>query len=120
MSERKPARMRLLLKDARDIVWRARGRLLLGMPLMLVNRLSGIVLPGAMKYVIDDVINKGHHELLWKIVTFVGAAAIINSITDYSLAQILGIAAQRSITELRIKLQEHVQRLPIAYFDATK
>jgi subfamily B ATP-binding cassette protein MsbA len=120
MSERKPARMRLLLKDARDIVWRARGRLLLGIPLMLVNRLSGIVLPGAMKYVIDDVITKGHHELLWKIVVFVGVAAIINSITDYSLAQILGIAAQRSITELRIKLQEHVQRLPIAYFDATK
>src|SRR6266550_3375968 len=120
MSERKPARMRLLLKDARDIVWRARGRLLLGIPLMLINRLAGIVLPGTTKYLIDDVITKGHHEMLWKIGLFAAVAAIINAITDYSLAQILGIAAQRSITELRIKLQEHVQRLPIAYFDATK
>jgi ATP-binding cassette, subfamily B, putative efflux pump len=120
MPDRKPLKMRTLLRDARDIVWRARLRLLLGLPLMLVNRLAGLVLPGTTKYVIDDVITKGHHELLWKIVTVAGIAAIVNSITDYSLAQILGIAAQRSITQLRVKLQEHVQRLPIAYFDTTK
>jgi subfamily B ATP-binding cassette protein MsbA len=120
MSDPKPARMRLLLKDARDIIWRARWRLLLGIPLMLVNRLSSIVLPGTTKYVIDDVITQGHHEMLWKIGLFAAVASITLAITDYSLAQILGIAAQRSITELRVKLQEHVQRLPISYFDATK
>src|SRR5205807_9369341 len=29
-------------------------------------------------------------------------------------------AAQRSITELRRRLQDHVQRLPVSYFDSTK
>jgi subfamily B ATP-binding cassette protein MsbA len=118
--DRKPGRTRALFHDALDLVWRTRHRLLLGLPLMLVNRLSGLVLPGTTKWLIDDVITKGHHELLWKIVAVAAAASILSAITDYSLAQILGIAAQRSITQLRVKLQEHVQRLPIGYFDATK
>src|SRR5437764_10823833 len=120
MADRKPLRMRVLLNDAREIIWRARYRLLLGLPLMLVNRLSGLFLPATTKWLIDDVITKHQHDLLWKIVAAAAAASILSAITDYSLAQILGIAAQRSITELRVRLQEHVQRLPIGYFDATK
>src|SRR6478735_3395970 len=120
MADRKPLQMRALLSDAREIIWRARYRLLLGLPLMLVNRLSSLVLPGTTKYLIDDVITKGHHELLWIIVTVAAVAAVLGAITDYAQAQVLGITAQRSITELRIRLQEHVQRLPIGYFDATK
>jgi ABC-type multidrug transport system fused ATPase/permease subunit len=123
MSKPAPERkhsFRETLREAGAIVWRARQRLLLGLPLMLVNRLSGIVLPGITKYLIDDVITTGNHQMLWKLVAVGGTAAILSSVTDYSLAQILGIAAQRSITQLRIRLQEHVQRLPIGYFDATK
>jgi ABC-type multidrug transport system fused ATPase/permease subunit len=120
MADPKPPRMRALMRDARDIVWRARYRLLLGLPLMLVNRLAGLLLPATTKWLIDDVIIKHQHDLLWKIVLAAAAASIISAISDYSLAQILGIAAQRSITELRVKLQEHVQRLPINYFDTTK
>ncbi|HEX7193289.1 MAG TPA: ABC transporter ATP-binding protein [Thermoanaerobaculia bacterium] len=120
MADPKPARMRALLSDARDIVWRARYRLLIGLPLMLVNRFASLVLPGTTKYLIDDVITKGHHELLWKIVLVATVAAVLGAVTDYAQAQVLGITAQRSITELRVRLQEHVQRLPIGYFDATK
>jgi ABC-type multidrug transport system fused ATPase/permease subunit len=113
-------RVRSLLRDAGDLVWRARRRLILGLPLMAINRLAGIVLPGTTKYLIDDVITKGRHDLLWKLVAIGGAASAIGAVTDYALAQILGLAAQRSITELRLKIQKHVQRLPIRYFDATK
>jgi ABC-type multidrug transport system fused ATPase/permease subunit len=116
----KKRHLREALREAGEIVWRARRRLALGLPLMLINRLSGIVLPGITKYLIDDVITKRHHELLLTLVFVGGTAAAVASITDYSLAQILGIAAQRSITELRIRLQQHVQRLPVGYFDATK
>jgi ABC-type multidrug transport system fused ATPase/permease subunit len=114
------ARLRILLREAGDLIWRARKRLLLGLPLMLVNRLSGIVLPGTTKFVIDDVITKGHHELLWRIVFIAGLAATIGAVTDYALAQILGIAAQRSITDLRLRIQQHVQRLSVRFFDSTK
>ncbi|HEX3583066.1 MAG TPA: ABC transporter ATP-binding protein [Thermoanaerobaculia bacterium] len=120
MADPKPPRMRTLLSDAKEIIWRARYRLLIGLPLMLVNRFASLVMPGTTKYLIDDVITKGHHELLWKIVAVAAVAAVLGAITDYAQAQVLGITAQRSITELRVRLQEHVQRLPITYFDGTK
>src|SRR5437867_3552282 len=113
-------RLRALLGDAWELIWRSRRRLLLGIPLLLVNRLTNIVLPGITKFLIDDVIVKGHHELLWKLAVVSAAAAAIGATTDYALAQLLGMAAQRSITDLRKKIQQHVQRLPVRYFDDTK
>jgi len=113
-------RLRALLKDAWDLIFRARRRLLLGIPLLLVNRVTSIVLPYLTKVLIDDVIAKGHHELLWELGVASAAAAAIGATTDYALAQLLGMAAQRSITELRLKIQQHVQRLPVRFFDDTK
>ena len=39
---------------------------------------------------------------------------------SFSLSQILGVTAQRAITEMRKSVEQHVTRLPIAYFDDTK
>src|SRR5262249_50349687 len=113
-------RLRLILGDAWELIWRSRGRLLLGIPLLLVNRLTNIVLPGLTKFLIDDVFVKGHHDLLWKLAVVSAVATAVGGITDYALAQILGMAAQKSITDLRMRIQQHVQRLPIRYFDDTK
>src|SRR5437762_994537 len=113
-------RSRALLHDAGQLIWRVRRRLFLGIPLMFINRAAGLVLPATTKFLIDDVIAKGQHRMLWTLVVVGGVAALVSAATDYSLAQILGIAAQRSITQMRLRLQEHVQRLPIAYFDGTK
>jgi ABC-type multidrug transport system, ATPase and permease components len=114
------ARFRAILRDAGEIIWRSRARLAIGIPLLLVNRLSSIVLPYMSKLLYDDVIGNGHVDLLPKLVLVSLAVAIFGGTTDYALAQILGIAAQRSITDLRTRLQQHVQRLPIRYFDSTK
>jgi subfamily B ATP-binding cassette protein MsbA len=113
-------RIKALLHDAGDLVWRARTRLLIGIPLLLINRLSGIVVPGTTKYLIDDVLYKKHYEMLWKLASICALATVVSALTSYALAQILGMAAQRSITELRRRLQDHVQRLPVSYFDSTK
>ena len=109
-----------LLNDAWQLIWRARKRLLIGVPLMFINRLAGIILPGTSKYVIDLVIGKHRADLLWIFALVAGAASIVSGLTDYLLSQLLGQAAQRSITELRRKIHEHVQRLPVRFFDSTK
>jgi subfamily B ATP-binding cassette protein MsbA len=114
------ARFRAILKDAGEIIWRSRARLAIGIPLLLVNRLSSIVLPYMSKLLYDNVITKGEVALLPKLVLVSLGVAVFGGATDYALAQILGIAAQRSITDLRTRLQQHVQRLPIRYFDSTK
>src|SRR5437763_49942 len=114
------ARFKVILRDAGQIIRGSRRRLYIGIPLMLANRLSSLALPAMPKFIIDDVINKGNHALLIWIVAAAALAAAVGSITDYALAQILGMAAQRSITQLRMKIQQHVQRLPVRYFDSTK
>src|SRR5579872_2770967 len=109
-----------LLRDAGDLIWRSRRRLLLGVPLLLVNRLVGVGVPYLTKTLIDTVIPNSDFALLWKLATLAAAAAAIGAVTDYSLAQLLGMAAQKSITDLRKRIQQHVQRLPVRYFDDTK
>src|SRR5690242_20301762 len=106
--------------DARELIWAHRHRLLLGAVLMLINQAMGLVLPASTKYLIDVVIGKGRTDLLWKIALAAGGATIIQALTSFSLSQVLGVAAQRAITEMRKKVQEQISRLPINYFDSTQ
>jgi subfamily B ATP-binding cassette protein MsbA len=72
------------------------------------------------KYLLDEVVAKGRKELLPLLVGAAAAAAIIQGVTSFTLSQILGKAAQRSITEMRRRIQRHVGRLSVNYFDQTK
>ncbi len=87
---------------------------------MLVNRVMGLVLPVSIKFVVDNVIAKGQVELLTPLVLGVFGATMIQGGTSFTLTQLLSKEAQRLIAELRRKVQEHVGRLPVAYYDATK
>ena len=87
---------------------------------MLINQAMGLVLPASTKYLIDVVIGKGRTDLLWKIALAAGAATLIQAVTSFSLSQVLGVAAQRAITEMRKKVQAQIARLPISYFDSTQ
>jgi ABC-type multidrug transport system fused ATPase/permease subunit len=107
-------------REARDLVWQHRSRLALGLGLMLVNRLAGLVLPWSSRYLIDQVVGQKRADLLGTIALAVGGAAIVQSVSSFALSQILGVAAQRAITEMRKSVQAFVLRLPIAYFDSTK
>jgi ABC-type multidrug transport system fused ATPase/permease subunit len=107
-------------EEARGLIWIHRKRLALGLGLMLINRLSGFVLPASTKYLMDDVVAKGHWDLLPKLAMAVGAAAIVDAVSSFSNSQILGVAAQRAITDMRKDVEAHVMRLPIRYFDSTK
>ncbi|MCH7873850.1 MAG: ABC transporter ATP-binding protein [Gemmatimonadetes bacterium] len=107
-------------REARDIMWAYRRRLALGSVIMIVNRLAGLVLPGSSKYLLDDVILKGQQDLLLPLAALVGAATLVQAVTSFALSQVLGITAQRAITEMRKKVQAHVERLPVRFFDSTK
>src|SRR5882724_10231364 len=106
--------------DAKDLIWTHRYRLALGMLLMIINRLVGLVSPASSKYLIDDVIIKHRSELLLPLALAAGGATLVQALSSFALTQVLGVAAQRAITEMRKSVQEHVARLPIRYFDSTQ
>ena len=88
-------------RDARELIWQHRYRLALGMFLMLINRLVGLVLPTTSKYLIDDVVLKHKADLLVPLALAAGGATVVQAITSFSLSQVLGVAAQRAITDMR-------------------
>src|SRR3984893_16873473 len=106
--------------DAKDLIWAHRYRLALGLLLMVVNRLAGFVLPSSTKYLVDEVIIKHKSYLLLTLALAVGVATLVQAISSFGLSQVLGVAAQRAITEMRKSVQEHVARLPVQYFDSTQ
>jgi len=106
--------------EVRALLWSHRRRLTLGLALMLVNRLSGLVLPATTKWLMDDVIGRQRWDLLPTLALIALAATLVDAVTAFSLAQVLGVAAQRVITDMRKDIAAHVVRLPVRYFDSTK
>src|SRR5213595_1495427 len=107
-------------QEARALIYAHRGRLGLGLALLLLNRLAGLVLPASSKWVIDQVIGQHHPELLLPLALAAGGATLVQALTGFGLSQILGVAAQRAITDMRRAVQAYVLRLPVSYFDSTK
>src|SRR6266481_627116 len=107
-------------QEARGLIYAHRHRLALGFVLLPVNRAAGLVLPAAPKWVIDRVIGHNEPQLLVPLAIAAGVATLVQAATGFGLSQILGVAAQRAITDMRRTVQSYVLRLPVAYFDSTK
>ena len=113
-------RLRAVFPILRELFRPRRALLALGFGLMVINRVSGLVLPYSTKFLIDTVIIKHHLEQLRPLVLVVLLATVVQGITSFALTQLLSKAAQRLIAELRRKVQAHVGRLSVAYHDSTK
>jgi subfamily B ATP-binding cassette protein MsbA len=109
-----------LLPDVLALIKPRRGILALGFGLMVINRVSGLVLPASTKYFLDDVILKRQARLLPLIVLVVVTATVIQGLTSYALTQLLSKSSWRMISELREKVQAHIGRLPVSFYDANK
>src|SRR5690606_33783564 len=86
----------------------------------LVNRLTGLVLPASSKFVIDEVLAKGRADLLAPLALVVAAATLVQAGTGFALSQVVSIAGQRAIANMRRAVQAHVLRLLVRYYDSTK
>lgn len=106
--------------EARILIWNYRWRLLLGLALMLISRAAGFVLPYSTKFLVDNVFGQSQFWILKWVAFAVGLSTVVSAITSFTLSQVLGVAAQRAITEMRKRIQAHIERLPTSYFDSTQ
>ncbi len=113
-------RLKTLLPEVWALMKPRRGLLALGAVLMVINRVCGLALPVSTKYLIGNVMREKQFSLLLPIVSVVAGATMIQAVTSFSLTQLLSKAAQRLITEMRMKVQEHIGRLPVRFYDANK
>ena len=104
----------------KNIIWPRKNLLLLGLLLIIINRLSGLVLPQATKVLIDDVVQQANMDLLYKVLMVVGIAITIQAITSFLLTKLLSVEAQNLIAILRAQVQKQIIHLPVSFFDNTK
>jgi len=118
--DRKPLQASHIYRDLRELLWPRRGIFALGLALILLNRAAGLVLPWSTKYLIDDVVGKKQLDLLFPLAGVVAFAVIVQAAISYALVPLLSIPAQRLIADMRIRVQRHIGRLPVRFFDSTK
>jgi ABC-type multidrug transport system fused ATPase/permease subunit len=109
-----------LLPDVIALLKPRRGVLAVGFAIMVVNRLSGLILPLSTKYLLDNVILKRQIHVLTPLVLAVLGATLIQGLTSYSLTQLLSKSSHKMIAELRRRVQAHIGRLPVAFYDTNK
>jgi ABC-type multidrug transport system fused ATPase/permease subunit len=113
-------RWKTLLPEVLALIRPRRNLLFAGAALMIVNRVSGLALPLSTKFLIGNVMTGHQYNLLPTIILTVVAATVIQAVTSFSLAQLLSKAGQRLIYEMRLRIQEHIGRLPVRFYDANK
>jgi subfamily B ATP-binding cassette protein MsbA len=94
--------------------------LLVGLVLIIISRLASLVLPGASKYLMDNVIRDGDTEMLKLILIVVGISILVQAITSFLLTKLLSVEAQHLISILRAKVQKKILQLPVRFFDNNK
>ncbi|MAZ37499.1 MAG: ABC transporter permease [Crocinitomicaceae bacterium] len=104
----------------KTIIWPRKNLLLVGLLLIIISRLASLVLPGASKYLIDDVIVNNDFEKLKWIIIAVASAIFFQAITSFLLTRLLSVEAQHLIAELRVQVQKKVIGLPVNFFDNSK
>ncbi|MGZ8378643.1 MAG: ABC transporter ATP-binding protein [Gemmatirosa sp.] len=104
-------------RDARALMWQHRRALGIGFSLMLVSRVAGLALPLSSKWLIDEVIGNRRHDLLWPIALGATLATMVQAATGFALSQIISVAAQRAISDMRRRVLNRISRLPVRYFD---
>jgi len=112
--------LRSVWPDLREMILPRRGLLIASFFLMVINRVSGLVLPISTKTMVDRIIGAHNERLLGPMVLAIVLATMIQGVTSFSLTQLLSKTGQRLIAELRRKVQQHVGLLPVSYYDANK
>lgn len=119
-----PSKKKPEIKKVLPEIWRLvlprKWLMLFGLVLMAINRVAGLVLPLTTKHLVNGVLMAHHAAMLWPLVGLVFGATVVQAITSYSLTQLLSKAAQRMIADLRKRVQQHIGRLPVRFYDANR
>jgi ABC-type multidrug transport system fused ATPase/permease subunit len=120
------SRRRAKLKKVWPEVWALvkprKGLIVAGLILMAINRVAGLALPYESKQLLDGALSQLHPHpgLLPRIIAIVFTATAVQAVTSYSLTQLLSVAGQRLIAEMRRQVQRHVGLLSVTYYDENR
>jgi ABC-type multidrug transport system fused ATPase/permease subunit len=115
----KPGTSSAAWREARRLLRRQRGPLILALLLVVANRLAALALPAASRYVVDEVIGRQRGDQMGLIALLACAALAIETAGAFGAMQAAGVAGQRAIAALRQELQARVVGLPLGRLDVS-
>ena len=118
--EKKKTNYKAAWAETKALMWTNRRTLGIGFALMLLSRAAGFVGPYSTKVLMDVVVAQRRFDLLWPLAGAVGLASLVQAATSFALSQVISVAGQRAITELRRRVHARLLRLPVAFFDETQ
>ena len=94
-----------------------KGKVTLGLVLLIVSSLLGLIGPLLIKIGIDDYVAVGKLDGLWLIAAIYGAGLLLHFAVQYGQVYILQYVAQGAMYDLRKEIFGRLQKLPVQYFD---
>jgi ABC-type multidrug transport system fused ATPase/permease subunit len=88
--------------------------------LMIVNRVCSFAMPVSSRYLINNVMYQHQIHKLPLIIGTVAGATLIQGTTNYFLDRYLAVTGQRLVAELRMRVQQHIGRLSISFYDENR
>ena len=87
---------------------------------VLIETLFNVIMPLSLKFLIDDALGEEDFQALVSILSVLAVAGVITSIVAIWYERWDAKLAAALISDVRMRLFEHVQNLPAAYFARTK
>jgi ATP-binding cassette subfamily B protein len=87
---------------------------------LFVETLFNVIMPLSLKYLIDDALGEEDFQALYTILSVLAAAGVITSIVAVWYERWDARLASAVISDIRLRLFDHVQNLPAAFFGRTK
>ena len=104
----------------RTLIWPRKGKVFIGLFLIILSRAASLVLPWQSQELLDNVVPNSDMPGLYNVLFIVVIALFIQSSVGFLLTKLLSVEAQLLISELRAKVQRKILSLPISYFDNNK
>jgi ABC-type multidrug transport system fused ATPase/permease subunit len=88
--------------------------------LMIVDRACSLAMPIASRYLVNDVMYRRQLDKLPLILSAVAIATLAHGLITYILNRQLYTAGQGLIAELRMRVQRHIGRMPVSFYDENR
>lgn len=72
----------------KTIIWPRRKIVFIGLILIIISRLASLVLPGASKYLLDDVVANKDIDMLYTLLWVVGLSIAVNAAMSFLLTKL--------------------------------
>lgn len=105
---------------AKEFILPRKKVILGGLVLIIINSLTGLILPYASKPLIDEIIPSKDIDQLLLLLAVVSGGVLFQSVSSFILTKLLSVEAQHLISLLRAKVQRKLLTLPISFFDNNK